>query len=209
MALDSDIQNPDAALWVQFEEATRHNTYKSEKEGRPIYEDCVNIRIAIPNNPHVVIVREADEADKARFPVQWSFFNNKRSGNAVNGTPVDELAFLSKAAKDNLKAAKFMTVEQIAAGSDQALQGMGMSAGMDGLALRERCIRYLEKATSDAQSTQLEAALKQRDTEIETLKGQMQQLIEMIQAKDKAAEPEVETEKRGPGRPRKEQSEAA
>lgn len=177
MALDSDINNPDNALWVEFFDDTVLQTFLSEQEGRPIYHDVVNIRIRIPGNDQTVVTRAMDESDKLRFPRQWAFYEAKSKTGDHPGTPISEMAGVTKAVSETLKSRGFYTVEQFASASDQVLSSLGMNAGVSPTAFRDQCKRFLGAAADMAPTVRLEAELKQRDAAMAAMQAQLEQLI--------------------------------
>lgn len=195
MALVSDESNPDSLLNVEIYDGVTENTYQSALEGRKIMVDVVRIKIRRAGDTLTEIDRPLMEGDKQRFPLHWqNYLNRKSPEESQAGTPISELTFLSGAAIENLKIAKFYSIEQVAFASDSSLQPFGMLLGMDPLALRDKCKRYLDVASKNAPFTKLEAEIKQRDDEMEALKAQLKLQSEMIA--------ELQ-EKRGPGRPKK------
>lgn len=183
--------NPDDALWVEFYDSTVLETFKSEQAGRPIYSDVVMTKIRIPGNETLVIDRPMEPHDKIRFPRQWAFYQNKTHDDAgMVGTPISELPGLSKAVVENLRIAGFRTIEQGAAASDGALQGLHMAAGMAPQAFRLRCQQYLNAAADNAPMTQMAAELEKRDIEVAALQAQVKAMAEMME-KLAAAKPDV------------------
>jgi hypothetical protein len=174
MPLDSDINNADSQLYVEF--------YTQEKEpfkGKPF------VRIVVPGDKTNVIDQPVRDDHKERFPRQWLHFQMQNNDGPVIGTPLkdwfqdrpDELTDNQLA---ELQILKFQTVEQVATASDNQLQRVGMG----GVGLRERARNYLLNKNQSVSSSELE---KTR-SELEKLKEQMAQLLEQ----------------RRPGRPRKE-----
>ena len=186
MTLDSDINNPDNALWVEFYEDKVLQTFLSEQEGRPIYHDVVNIRIRIPGNDQTVINRAVEESDKFRFPRHWAIFEAKTKQGEHPGTPISEMAGITKATVENLRVRGFHTVEQFAAASDQVLSGLGMNAGVSPTAFREQCKRFLGAAAEMAPTVRLEAELKQRDAAMAAMQAQLDQMAKMLAEKQTA-----------------------
>ena len=182
MAIDSDINNADAALNVEFFDEAIKNNYKSEKEGRPVFDDCVMIRIQIPGDSTSVVVRPAYDEDKTRFPMHWAIYANKQSDGSHAGTPVSEIPGITKSVVENLKAFRFYTIEQLSVASDQALQSLHMRVGMDPMSLRERCKRYLAHAKDGAAQTSLEQELAARDAKLAAMEGMMKQMQETLAA---------------------------
>ncbi len=159
--------NPDDVLNVTFFKNAVQNPFETSRQGRPIFNDMIYIRIITPGIPELNrIERPMREADKVRFSRQWQAFN-AAVGDIVttSGTPVDQWAFLTRAQAEELKAAKFYTVEMIANSSDQQIGSLGMVAGMAPLALRERARAHIKAATGSADTehtaTQLADAQRQ------------------------------------------------
>lgn len=186
MAIDTDISNPDNALWVEFYDDTVLQTFLSEQEGRPIYHDVVKIRIRIPADETTVVERIAEEGDKIRFPRHWAFFETKHKQGDHPGTPISEMAGVTKAMVENMRARGFYTVEQFAAASDQVLSSLGMNAGVSPIAFRDQCKRFLGAAAEMAPTVRLEAELKQRDAAIAAMQAQLDQMAKMMAGKQTA-----------------------
>ena len=189
MALDTDINNPDNALWVEFFDDTVLQTFLSEQEGRPIYHDVVKIRIRIPGDDTTVIEHAAEESDKLRFPRHWAFYEAKSKNGSHPGTPIGEMPGITKATVENLRARGFYTVEQFAAASDQVLSGLGMGAGVSPTAFRDQCKRFLGAAADMAPTVRLEAELKQRDAAMAAMQAQLDQMAKMLAEKQAAEVP--------------------
>jgi len=189
MALDTDINNPDSALWVEFYEDKVLQNFLSEQEGRPIYHDVVNIRIRIPGNDTLVIDRAMEEGDKIRFPRHWAFFESKTKNGEHPGTPLSEMPGVTKATIENLRVRGFYTVEQFAAASDQVLSGLGMGAGVSPIGFRDQCKRFLGAAAEMAPTARLEAELKQRDAAMAAMQAQLDAMAKMLVDKQAAEVP--------------------
>lgn len=200
MALQSDVPNPDYQLIVRFYDGTTPSEFESSQTGRRIVKDVCRINVRIPGNQLLERDEPATDEDKARFPMQYQHYLNNKGGVEMGGTPIDELTFISAAAKENLKAAKFFTVEQIANGSDQQLMSLGMSVGMNPLAMREKALHWLSVSEKNSGFTQVERQLEEERASRMALEAQLQSAIVAIE--------ELKS-KRGPGRPRKDEEEAA
>jgi hypothetical protein len=182
MPLDSDIADADSTLHVEF--------YEYEKEpykGKPF------VRIMTPGDKNNIVDQPVQEYHKRRFPRQWLYFSMKDNDSTVIGTPIEvwhseQPETLNKFQRDEMLILKFQTVEQIATASDSQLQKIGMGA----LGLREKARNYLATRNSSVASNQLEETRK----ELAEMKQQMAKLMAGMGGGD--------TDKRGPGRPRKE-----
>jgi hypothetical protein len=175
--LASDIDNaafagavPDTTgLGVRFYKDVRQNEWKSQQEGRPIFEEVTMIHIVLPGNQLFDVKELVREDHKRRFPLQWAAFNNSQDGKdpVMIGTPLEQWPMIGRAQAEELKALRFYTVESIAQASDATLMRMGMAAGMAPLALRDRAIRFLEVAKGDA-------AVNKQAEEIDRLRKEQQ-----------------------------------
>ena len=182
MALDSDINNADAQLHVEFyireEGPNKGNTY------------C---RIMAPGDKTNIIDQPLRDDHKERFPRQYLYFQMQQNEGVASqiGTPLLEWhrenpEELNRDQMAELNILKFVTVEQLALASDAQLQRVGMG----GIGLRERARQFLNrKNRSDA------------NKELEDTKAQLQQLQAQM------AELLGTTQKRK-GRPPKELAEA-
>ncbi len=184
--VNENVPNGDDKLFVQFFMHPVKMEFKSEQEGRPIFEEKLHIRIIIPGDNTNIVEREAWEGDKMRFPRQWLQFQAMGKQDGILGTPLDQWPILNRAQIEELKAVKFYTVESIAGASDQQIT----SIGMGGHGLRAKAQAYLQVSKDTALVQQQAADLERRDNEIKDLKEQVARLAATME------------EKRGPGRPR-------
>jgi len=174
MALDSDINNSDSHLHVEFYEADR-DPYK----GVPF------VRIMIPGDKTTEIDQPVREDHKERFPRQWLYYQMKNSEGVMIGTPLQEWHSAEPEEFNDrqmaeLQILKFQTVEQVATASDSQVQKVGMGAA----GLRERARAFLNRKNNVKNTSDLDETKR----ELEELKTQMAMLMEQ----------------RKPGRPRKE-----
>ena len=168
--------DPDSRLWVRFYMRPLQNTFRTEAEGRPIFEDRLFIEIRIPGDNLNIIDRPAFDHDKARFPRHWAHFENTHGKDDQNiGTPLSQWPFLRPSQVEELKALKFHTVEQVAFASDQQVGNIGMVAGMSPLSFRERAKLYLETAKDNSVAVKQAEELKKREEEIAALKASQEE----------------------------------
>lgn len=191
--LSSDEMS-NSQLTVRFYDGTIRSEYKSQQEGRNVVDDAVYVEISIPGNSTLQVIDIANESHKQRFPLQWQHYLNKHGDEAMGGTPLDELTFLSPAARENLKALKFYSVEQVANAADGDLLRFGMSLGMQPLTVRDKALRFLQFSERNSGFTQLEQKLAQSETEKAAMQGMLEQMAARLEALEA---------KRGPGRPPK------
>jgi hypothetical protein len=176
MSLDSDVNNADSHLHVEF--------YENTKEP---YVGVPFVVIMAPGDKTSIFDQPANEDHKIRFPRQWFHFQSKTNGAQYIGTPLrkwheDEPSVLNEAQLIELEILRFQTVDQVATASDSQIQRVGMG----GLGLRERARAYLNKKANNTASLELAETRE----ELSELKAQIAILM--------AA--------RKPGRPRKEEA---
>lgn len=185
MPLDSDVNNADLQLHVEFYEHDRE-PYK----GQPF------VRIITPGDKTNIIDQPARDDHKRRFPRQWMFFQMKNSEGTIIGTPLsvwhkERPEELNDGQLTELVILKFQSVEQIATASDGQIMRIGM--GADGL--RQRAIRYLSSKNAQTSGAELTKAQQ----EIELLKSQIANIVKMQAAQPlAAAKPSYRGKRRGP-----------
>lgn len=181
MPLESDVPNPDSRLFVEFYSKPFQNEFRSNMEGRPIFEDCDMVKIYVPGDPTTVIDTFVRDEHKARFPLHWAHYQNIHDGKKEAGTPLSAWPILQPSQVEELRALKFFTVESVATASDAQLQRIGMIAGMAPHAFRERAGRYLKAAADDGFATQQAEAAKKLQEENEAMRAEMAEMKAMMQ----------------------------
>jgi hypothetical protein len=138
--------------------------------GRPIYRQEERVQIIQPGNPNSPVML-VNEDHRNKWPDQYARF---RAGedHTIDGTPIEQWPFLKKVNVLELKGKGIFTVEQCAALSDLACQGLGMG----GTAIRSMAKAYLDDAEAIALVTM---AVDQRDkaeAQVATLQRQLDEL---------------------------------
>jgi len=170
--------NPDAALLVKFHRLPVQQPFKSNIEGRPIFEDVDYIQIFTPGNQLNIIDTPVRPEHKQRFAQQWAAYEAAhKQDTAVTGTPVSAWPFLTASQAEEFKAVKFFTVEQIANASDMQLQSLGMMGGMNPHVIRERAKAYLQAAAGTAAPQQQAAELAELKAKNEEMQRQLNALM--------------------------------
>lgn len=174
-------RDPDSLLHVRFYEKAIKNNFATEKEGRPIFDSIIFVEIHTPGNQLNIIDRPKFQQDEFRFPKQWQFYKNTHSEDpAKQGTPLNQWPILDVAKAEMLKAMKFFTVEQIAFSSDDQINGIGMLAGMNPLAFRDKAKAYLEVAHDSNAVSKAKDELKARDDKIAELEAKLNTLVDKL-----------------------------
>lgn len=179
----------DAGLYVEFRNENVYQEFESEEKGQPIYKVVPFISIYVPGDKTKKIDRPvrmqgyADTpSDPQRFPAQWAAF--QQGVKAVqDGFPLAEWPIMTTQQVRDLNSMNIYTVEQLAAVTDAALDGLGHG----GRNLRDKAKAHLERLKDDAVTARLAAQNADLQRQIEELRASIPQV-----------------EKRGPGRPKKE-----
>lgn len=165
----------DAGLYVEFYLENEHMAFRSEEEGRPIYEKVPMIRIYTPGDKTKVVVRKVNQesnggypSDPQRFPRQWSAFKEGVEATA-SGFPLEEWPIMTTGQVKVLNAVNIYTVEQLAAVSDAALDGLGHG----GRSLRDQAVAKMSGLTEHAQAAKLEAQNMALQRQIDELRASM------------------------------------
>jgi hypothetical protein len=154
-----------------FKIHTQKNEAKSKDAGRPIFDDMevVEVRFAGDRNKvsvfpaHSISGEAQDEKGDTRkityaerWPEQYKRFKAKEQ-QIAEGTPVDELPFLTQAKRSELKALSIYTAEALAALDGQPLKNLGQG----GRELKNQAVAYLERAAGSADVTRMAAELEE------------------------------------------------
>lgn len=193
--MQSDVSNPDSALFVQFYEREQVIPFESERNGRPIMRMVDYVKIQVPGNNTLTIDTIADGSHKHRFPQQWAAYQNNKQASQVTGTMLTAWPALTAAQAIEMRHFKFYTVEQLADAPDANLIQVAGIAGMQPAALRARAKAYLADAKDHANAEHAALELQKRDEEINALKKQVELLMSKMDAPKR-------------GRPAKEEAEA-
>lgn len=174
MPLDSDTENADAQLHVEFYEHKKEGPWK----GKPF------VLIAVPGDKTNVIDQPAGEHHKRRFQRQWLHFQRLNGEASVVGTPIGQWHMerpeeLTDGQLSELTILKFLSVEQVAMASD----GQIMRIGMGGVGIRERAKAYLSSKHAQASGAELSKA----QAEIAELKAMVANIASMQAAAPLAA----------------------
>lgn len=147
----------------------------------------------------------ADNPAIAEAHLRWNFIKPRyeawKNGQELpeTGTPLSAWNGLTPEQADVFKSKGLKTVEQVAGMTD------GMIAQFPFPNMRAT-VMQAKRFIESADQVKVAASLAQKDDEIELLKEQMKELAEMVAASKVVAE---EPAKRGPGRPRKADDQAA
>lgn len=176
--------DPDAALSVMFYSRPLKNEFQSEQQGRPIFYDADMVKIYLPGDDKTVIDTFVRDDHKQRFPRQWAHYQNKMAGDQrlAGKTPIDQWPRLTPAQAEELRAIRFLAVEDIANASDHQLSAIGMIAGMAPHAFRDAARTYLRLAAGEASESQAAARAEAAEKQNAELKQQMAELMARMES---------------------------
>lgn len=183
--------NPDARLTVQFYSRPIQNNFKSEQEGRPIFDDVDCVRIFVPGDKNNVIDTIARDDHKKRFPLQWAHYTNQREGDQrlAGKTPITEWPRLTPAQVQELRALNFLAVEDVATASDQQLQKIGMVAGESPYAFRDAAKRFLSLASADAAEGAAQKRVQELERQMQDMQERLTKMAQQPPEPEQTAEP--------------------
>lgn len=192
-------QIPDLA--VRFEMESLLNKAVTDKEGVPTYDSVLVAYVAPVGQPKseasIEIERTLPDgtvienrANKAKYAEQLRHYKAGTDAEAL-GTPLRDIPGMAPAMVQNMKARGIHTAEMLAAVTDGATSGvMGMWEW------REKARKLIDAREKDAPFIKMQA---ENDELREQLASLQRQFADLAAA----------SEKRGPGRPRKVEAEAA
>lgn len=161
----------DKRMLVRFYTKPVQNKFKSNEEGRPIFDKRDYIRIMIPGDRNSIYEQPVKQEHKIRFEEQYKRFKANEQ-QAESGTPLEVWPQMTV---DRVAELKFMgveTVEQLAEMDD--VHGQKIMGFHD---MKRRAVAFLDIAKTDAENSKLATALEKRDVEIAALKEQINQII--------------------------------
>lgn len=160
-------------LFVEFYEDALEIPFKSEQEGRPVYEQRVFVRIMVPGDATSIIETPATEQHKQDFPRQFDRFQ-KGQKDVIEGTPLTMWPVVNKSQIKECEFFEVRSVEQLADLSDSSCKRMGMGY----MELRSKAKAWLLAAKDSSLVTRQAAENDRLQGEIEALKQQIAQLAQ-------------------------------
>jgi len=167
---DNQQSEADKRLLVAFFKDTVKNETKSIAAGRPIFDEIDLVKIITPGSRDSFI-GDATEQYQHRFKAQWERYKAGQA-QAVSGTPLNMLPWLSVSQIAEFSAVGCQTVEQLVGMPDAVSQKF-----MGHHAIKQKALAYLDAATSAAPMLKLQSELDKRDEQIKELQTQMAAII--------------------------------
>lgn len=177
---------------VSFYDRPVQNEFKSNEEGRPIFESKTYIRKVPPGDKLLEIDRKATPQDFMRYPKEYGMYLKHQTA-PVEGTPLEAWPGLTRSQVLEYKALEIDTVEKLAAMPD----GYGHKImGFQGW--KQKAQSFLLAAKGQAEFDKLQTELRKKDEEIERMKANQNataDLMKSMQARLEALETKPETRK--------------
>lgn len=146
----------------------------SAAAGRPIFVQHERVQIIQPGNTNSPVLAVTDE-HRNRWKEQYDTFR-KGEEVSINGTPLEQWAYLPRNAVLELKALDLHTVEQVAGLPDNAMHRIGMG----GRNIRDMANAYLDEGAAQAITTEALARAERAEARVATLERQVEELRPMM-----------------------------
>jgi hypothetical protein len=129
----------------------------------------------VPGDKNNIIRRPAWQQDYDRFPQQYARFKNGQS-QEQNGTPLEQVAWISRAQVEEMKFFNVRTLENLANIPDHVSQKfMGINK------LRQRARDHIQWAKEQAPAAALAEAVRVKDERINQLEEQIKNLATQVE----------------------------
>lgn len=166
----------DSKLYVRFFSDILPDPDASAATGIRKFRDAVMIQIMVPGDKRNIVIREAREEDKQRFPEIYRRFE-EGAGEALDGFPLSQWPMATRAMVEELKYLGFITVEHVANATDQAC---GKHPGLR--ELKRRAEAWLKAQRDAAPIEQMSAQLEKLQQTNAALEAQMAELMKRVSA---------------------------
>jgi len=170
-----------------------HNEGKSKEAGRPIYDDVEVVEVRFPGDRQRVGVfpalafaghaindqgYEVEITYAEKYSEHYRRFKEKHQ-QIAEGTPIEELSFLTAAKRSELKALNILTAETLAALDGNPLRSLGMG----GRQLKDQAAAYLKAANGTAEVTKLASDNVSLKAQIDEMRQQLAQIQDGAKAR--------------------------
>lgn len=187
-----------------FEMRAIPNPRKSREQGRPIFDELEYVMIYIVGDKNTVASERVKDEHRKRWPNEYAAFKAGRQQSS-SGTPIEQWPALGISQVAEFKALHIHTVEDLAALTDA---GIG-KIGVGGRTWVERAKAFLEAASGGAPADRLQHENDQLRAQLDAMERKFADLSARVEERLGDDAPAVsgsligESERRGPGRPRK------
>lgn len=174
-AFDANATKGDNARPRFYTEAVQNN-FRSQQEGRPIFDEKEFVEILVPGDRKTAWVGQVTDEHRRRWPQLYQAWKAGQEA-PEEGYALEQWAGINKAQVEELRFAKVRTVEQLASLPDDALN---RCVPMGGWQLREKAQRFLKQMEGSAQTEALAAENASLRETMDLMKAQHEDLIRRL-----------------------------
>jgi hypothetical protein len=166
---------------VMFRTVQKKDNFQTLEQKRPVFKEVVHI-VKIVADPKLRIDRPVREADKEEWPREWAQWEKTRESRIL-GTPIESWPAISDTQKEEFRAMKLYTVEQVAGLPDSAQNMIGM--GFNGL--REKAKLFVTQGLNETQTVaKIRAEMSEEKAAMQKQLDEMKAMLESLTAPKKA-----------------------
>lgn len=184
------IYGDDTSLYAEFYDEEIYNTFRSDAEGRAIFDRVVYCKIIFPADRLKTFIEKVKMNDDnfgpshpRRFPRQWAAYQAQHE-QVPDGMPLEQWPPMTKQRVRELKSMHIHTVEAVAALTDQN----GPNIGMDWRKLRDMAKATLKPNEAAKEISALTQKIEELTAKVEAnAMAQLTAPARTSQRKDKKA----------------------
>lgn len=162
----------DAGVHARFYTQPVKDEHASAEAGRAIFKELEFVEVITPGNQTNIVRRKATDEDRRRFHRQYHLFSTKAESQVV-GTPLSEVAWLTRTQVAELAYLNIRSLEQLANLDDNSCAKF---AGL--YDLKNRAKAAMASATDMAPFTKLQEENETLKNQVAALTEQMKELLE-------------------------------
>jgi len=185
-------------LLVKFYMDAVHLKAQSEVEGRPIFEDREFVEIIPIGDTKTVVTKPVTDMERQRFPEEYAVFK-RGIERTFTGTPLNQWPIMLPSQIKQFNHFNVYTIEQLSELDDIAIGRIGPGTRD----FVEKAKAFIAKAKGSADVQRFASENLEMKAKIEEQDRIIRELASKVEAMNS------EPERRGPGRPRKEEQVAA
>lgn len=196
-AVGEMLERKERPAYVRFERVAVEDVQASKREGRYVARDVDYALITPPYSRDVFKIKVdqwrknlKQDVDNGRMPQEWAdrymeAYKRWSNGQEVplHGTAIRGWGVISPAQQETLIQINVLTVEDLAAITDEGIKRIGMGA----IDLKNKAIAWLAQLHDKGPITQEMAALKSENTLLKSSLESLQKQVEALMAKTQQA----------------------
>lgn len=167
-----DFRNDSMSVQFYVKPIIDKKASAEDPDGRIIWKDAAYARLRSSADTKSEWDIPVKEEHKFRFRTAWEAFQ-RGAHEEIVGTPLSEWTEITRSMALNLNQLGFMSVEDVGSVPDDNLPTLGQ----EGRFLRDRARSFLEP--KDRSSVEMERTIQAQQVEIDNLKAQLEQVLNM------------------------------